>query len=159
MTVTASTTDPRVLSAARRWPMTGEARDRLVDEITQLRRDLALLDGGPVEDGLIRLPAARAERRLDTLAWVLDGAEVVDRESGADSGPTRAVIGRRVTMRDGGGQTDCYALVFPGDGDPRLGWISADAPLGAAILGAAAGDTVTVEAPLGRWATTIVAVE
>lgn len=143
-----------VREADRRWPMSREARDRLVDEIAQLRRDLAILEGDPIEDGLIRLPLARAERRLETLLVVRDGAVAVD-----ERGPAQAVIGRRVTLRDDGGETVRYALVFPGDGDPTLGWISADAPLGAAILGAAPGDTVTVEAPLGRWSATIIAVE
>ena len=71
----------------------------------------------------------------------------------------RAVIGRRVMIREQDGHAVTYALVFPGDGDPALGWISADAPLGAAILGHRAGDAVEVVAPAGRRTVTLVTID
>ena len=51
-----------------------------------------------------------------------------------------------------------YTIVFPGDGDPSRGWVSADSPLGSAVLGARAGESVHVAAPVGRWRVTVVAV-
>ena len=86
-------------------------------------------------------PAFKAARRLDVLSAVLDASEKVHE-------PDRAVIGRRVTLLEEGGDSVTYALVFPGDGDPLQGWISADSPLGAAVLGCTAGDRVEVIAPV-----------
>ena len=51
---------------ARLSPMTGEAWERLVDEIAQLRADLASLAGQGLEEGIVRLPLAQASRPLDT---------------------------------------------------------------------------------------------
>ena len=73
--------------------------------------------------------------------------------------PDRAVIGRRVTLLEEEGDSVTYALVFPGDGDPVQGWISADSPLGAAVLGCTPGDTVEVMAPAGPRVVTVLSVE
>jgi transcription elongation GreA/GreB family factor len=73
--------------------------------------------------------------------------------------PDRAVIGRRVTLLEEDGDSVTYGLVFPGDGDPIQGWISADSPLGAAVLGCAPGDRVEVDAPVGRRVVTVLSVE
>jgi transcription elongation factor GreA len=136
-----------------RWPMTAEAWRALVDELEQLRVDTRTLavaaDDG---DGLVDLRIAQAVRRRDQLADVLAAAAPVDdRES--------AVIGSRLTIVDDGGEPDTYTLVAPGQGDPSRGWVSADSPLGAAVLGARAGDSVEVDAPAGRRHVTIVRLE
>ena len=69
------------------------------------------------------------------------------------------IIGRRVTLLEEEGDSVTYALVFPGDGDPVQGWISADSPLGAAVLGCTPGDTVEVMAPAGPRVVTVLSVE
>lgn len=136
----------------RHWPMTREAQERLTDEVAELRRDAAMLAGGASDDDVIRLPAAQAARRLETLSAVLDWAQVVD-------DPGSAAIGRRATMLDQQGRTTTYSIVFPGDGDPTLGWVSADSPLGSAILGGRPGQTVRVDAPSGPWTATILSLD
>ena len=138
-------------AGVRRWPMTNEARTALLDEIAELRKDVATLAGSaPSDDGVVRLPLAHAARRLETLEDVLADAELVD--------DGRAVIGRRVELHDEDGESMSYTIVFPGDGDPSRGWVSADSPLGSAVLGARAGESVHVAAPVGRWRVTVVAV-
>jgi len=140
-------------SANRRWPMTGEAWLTLVDELGQLRIDLAALAGASARhESALHVPVFKAARRLDVLSGVLDASEKVHE-------PDRAVIGRRVTLLEEEGDSVTYALVFPGDGDPVQGWISADSPLGAAVLGCTPGDTVEVDAPVGRRAVTVLSVE
>lgn len=140
-------------SAAQRWPMTGEAWLTLVDELGRLRVDLAALAGaGPPNAGVVHLPVFKAARRLDALSAVLDASEKVHE-------PDRAVIGRRVTLLEEEGDSVTYALVFPGDGDPVQGWISADSPLGAAVMGCTPGDTVEVMAPGGPRVVTVLSVE
>ena len=128
----------RQAAANQGWPMTREAWLTLVDELGQLRTDLT----GP--------PEADAPDD-DVLSTVLDAAQEVDE-------PDRAVIGRRVTLLEEEGEPVTYALVFPGDGDPAEGWISADSPLGAALMGRAPGDRVEVMAPAGPRVITVLSV-
>ena len=140
-------------SANRRWPMTREAWSALADELGELRADVAVLSGKPApEDGIVHLPAFKAARRLELLSSVFHASEKVH-------DPDRAVIGRRVTLLEEDGDSTTYALVFPGDGDPGQGWISADSPLGTAVMGCGPGERVEVIAPAGRWLVTVLAVE
>lgn len=142
----------KTIAPARSWPLTREAWDRLVDEVAQLRESVAELAGQGLEEGIVRLPVAIASRRLETLHEVLERCELVDET------PCVA-IGRRATLRDGDGSLMSYEIVFPGDGDVEKGWVSADSPLGVALLGASAGDVVHVDAPAGRWSASVVSVD
>jgi len=138
-------------SPQQRWPMTGEAWLTLVDEVGRLRTDLAS-PAGDQADGAVDLGAFKAARRLEVLSAVLDTADRMQE-------PGAAVIGRRVTVLEAEGGSVTYTLVFPGDGNPAQGWISADSPLGSAILGCLPGDTVEVAAPAGRRVVTVLSVE
>jgi transcription elongation GreA/GreB family factor len=138
-------------SAEQRWPMTREAWFTLVDEVGRLRTDLAS-PAGDQAVGVVDLAVFKAERRLNVLSAVLDTAERIH-------GPSAAVIGRRVTVLEAEGESVTYTLAFPGDGDPAKGWISADSPLGSAVLGCLPGDNVEVAAPAGRRVVTVLSVE
>jgi transcription elongation GreA/GreB family factor len=131
--------------------MTAEAWSALLAEIDRLEADV-VLDRVAEDDGLIRLASADPARRRHALLAIRDEAEV-------DDAPGCAVIGRRVTVRDEDDTTETYAIVLPGDGDPANGWLSADSPLGTAVIGRRAGDTVVVRAPAGPREVRIVAVE
>jgi len=138
-------------SREQRWPMTREAWLTLVDELGRLRADVASL-AGELADGVVDLGVIKAARRLDVLSAVLDAAERIHESE-------RAVIGRRVTVLEPDGESVSYGLVFPGDGDPAQGCISADSPLGSAILGCVPGDRVEVTAPAGRRLVTVLSVK
>jgi transcription elongation GreA/GreB family factor len=133
------------------WPVTTKAWDVLAGTITQLREDLVSLAGQGLEEGIVRLPMAQTARRLETLERVRVQARVVDDASCA--------IGRRATLHDEDGQAMTCELVFPGEGDPSRGLISADSPLGAAIVGKRTGDIVEVDAPVGRWTATVISID
>lgn len=135
----------------RSWPMTGEAWLTLVNELGRLRADAFSL-AGELADGVIDLAVVKAARRLDVLSAVFDAAQRIHE-------PGIAVIGRRVTMREADGELVSYVLAFPGDGDPTQGWISADSPLGSAVLGCEPGDRVEVTAPAGKRFVTMLSVE
>ena len=137
-------------SREQRWPMTGEAWSTLVDELARLRAALPSL-AGERADGVVDLGVIKAARRLEVLSAVLDAAERHESE--------HAVIGRRVTVLEPEGESVTYTLVFPGDGDPAQGWISADSPFGSAVLGCVPGDRVEVVAPAGRRSVTVMSVE
>lgn len=142
----------RRIPELRAWPMTSDAQRRLIDEIADLRRAANAIGAPAPDDGVIQLPAVQAAQRLDVLSDVLERADIVEE-------PDTAAIGRRVTVRDQQGRTTTYSIVFPGGGDPSLGWVSADSPLGQALLGARPGDTVEVQAPSGSWTATVVSLE
>ena len=138
-------------SDQQRWPMTREAWLTLIDEVRRLRTDV-VSPAAELAHGVVDLAVVRAARRLDVLAVVLDAAEPIHE-------PARAVIGRRITVLEPEGESVIYTLVYPGDGDPAQGWISADSPLGAAVLGCRPGDSVEVTAPAGPRVVTVLAVE
>jgi hypothetical protein len=138
-------------SHKRRWPMTREAWLTLVDELGRLRTDV-VSPAAELAHGVVDLAVVKAARRLDVLSAVLEAAEQIHE-------PERAVIGRRITLLEADGESVVYTLVFPGDGDPAQGWISADSPLGSAILGCVPGGRVDVTAPAGRRLVTVVSVE
>jgi transcription elongation GreA/GreB family factor len=138
-------------SPQQRWPMTREAWLALVDELGRMRGD-ALSLAGELVDGVVDLAVTRTARRLDLLSAVLESADQIHE-------PARAVIGRRVTVLEAEGETATYALVFPGDGDPAQGWISADSPLGSAVLGCRPADRIEVRAPAGRRFVTVLSIE
>jgi len=135
-----------------RWWMTANAWSSLLAELDRVDRDVA---GDRLreeeDDGLVRLPSAEPVLRQRVLRDIRDAAAI-------DDTPGIAVIGRRVQVHDLDA-TDTYAIVLPGEGDPAQGWISADSPLGSALLGHAAGDVVTVVAPSGTRQVRLIAVE
>jgi transcription elongation GreA/GreB family factor len=142
----------QTIEKTRPWPLTSAARSKLIDDIARMREDLTSLTGQGLEEGIVRLPVALTERRLETLEEVLARAEIVD-------GIRCVAIGRRATLCEDGGDSMTYEIVLPGDGNPSKGCISADSPLGEAILGARPGDVVEVAAPAGRWSVTLVSID
>ena len=136
-----------IASAPRRWPMTSEAWSALLAELDLLDRQL---DSNGAES-VVGLRAVDPERRRRSLRALRDAAET---SSAAD----RVAIGRTVTIREADGTVETYAVTLPGDGDPLQGWISADAPLGIAVLGCRSGDAVEVDAPAGRRRIEVVAI-
>jgi len=150
------------LSVLAPIPMTAAAADALRREIDSLSREL---DGGRAPgDASIPTPIDRGRsiRTLARLRGLLDAAAIEDRTE-------IAVVGRRVTIHDesdegssgaGGNPVPMtFSLVLPGDGDPSLGWVSIESPLGAAVAGRRTGDRTRVVAPGGDWHAAIVAVE
>jgi len=61
--------------------------------------------------------------------------------------------GTRVIIEamDDSGDTRVLGIVGPLDTDPEGGWINYQAPLGAALLGRATGDTVTLPGEERSW--------
>lgn len=53
------------------------------------------------------------------------------------------------------GDTETYEIVGATESDPAAGKISAESPIGAALLGHKVGDTVTVKTPAGEASYTI----
>ena len=87
------------------------------------------------------------ERRIAILRDRLDHAEIVE---AGDAGVV--AVGSRVVVADEAGERIEVELSALGG----AGTVSPSSPLGAALLGKRAGDTVDVQAPRGAWRATIV---
>jgi transcription elongation factor GreA len=91
------------------------------------------------------------EARIRTMRSRLDNAEVVDESTIAVG---EIGVGSLVEIEDGEGQR--MEVVISSVREP--GSISPDSPLGRAVLGRSAGESVEVEAPRGRWMVRILSV-
>lgn len=87
---------------------------------------------------------ASLEGHIAELEAILRTAEVIEEPSGADC----AQLGSRVSVVDDIGQAD-YQLVDSLEANPTAGRISVRSPVGQALLGARAGQTVTAITPEG----------
>ena len=89
------------------------------------------------------------EARIRTLKHRLDNATIVEEATGEEVG-----IGSVVEILDESGESMTVEVSAVGGG----GTVSPTSPLGAALLGRKAGDTVEVQAPRGSWRAKIRAV-
>ena len=93
----------------------------------------------------------KMEARIRQLEDMLRNAEVGE-------APTGEAIsaGSVVTVRDSDGDEDTFLVGSREDRVPNLNVVSANSPLGKALLGHKAGDTVEYQAPAGRFSVTVV---
>jgi transcription elongation GreA/GreB family factor len=146
---------------ARGIPMTVDVLRRLEAEAERLLSHLPRLQAVAREHGVSGDPEAPtvlaagdlhlAARRLETLRQVIADGYVVEPDG-------RAIVGSRVTVRHADGEEESYELVAPGEAEVRLGRISPDSPLGAALLGRRAGEVATMHTPAGPLEFTVVEV-
>ena len=90
------------------------------------------------------------ERRITILRERLRNAHVIDEEAAAASGVVS--VGSKVELEDERGERLHVEI-------SSVGGVSPESPLGRALLGAAVGDTVEVEAPRGAWHARVIAIE
>ena len=96
---------------------------------------------------------SHVEGRIAEIRAALRDAVII--EEGAPDGVAR--LGARVNVRDAHGEMT-YSIVGPTEVDPAAGRISAQSPIGSALIGARAGDKVTVSAPAGEMTLEVVSV-
>lgn len=100
---------------------------------------------------------AEVESRINTIINMLKYARVID-----DSEITNDVVGlgTTVVIREVGEDEDeTYSIVTTTEADPEVNKISQDSPVGKALIGHQAGDTVTVETPVGKIDFEIISVD
>lgn len=150
--------------------ITPDGLARLTDELDRLKttgrheaterlRETIATDADPTantdylaareEQALLEAKIARLEQRLAA-------AQVAE----ADAGNGIVDVGERVRLRDleTGGRFE-YQLVGSLEADPEAGRISAESPLGRALLGRRKGEIALVEAPKGKLQFKILAIE
>lgn len=90
---------------------------------------------------------AEIEARIVTLEKMLRNAEVIDEEE-INTGIIN--IGNKVKLYDEEFEEEIeYNVVGSAEADPSMGKISNESPIGMALLGHKAGDTIEVDAPDG----------
>ncbi len=87
------------------------------------------------------------EGRIAELEDTLARATIIDEEAARASDTIQ--LGSTVVLENGDGQEHTYQIVGTVEADPAAGKISRESPVGAALLGKRAGDTVEVHAPAG----------
>jgi transcription elongation factor GreA len=99
---------------------------------------------------------ALLETRISRLEQRLDAARVVE----PDAANGVVDLGERVRLRDlDSGARFAFELVGTAEADPAAGRISAESPLGRALVGRRKGEVTLVDAPKGRRRLKIVAIE
>lgn len=103
---------------------------------------------------------AIVEARIAKLEQTLKNAVIVEDEAAAKVDENIIRLGSHIAVLDVElGKKLEYDVVSSIEADPMHGKISDDSPLGAAVLGRQAGDTVEVEAPIGVLKYEILSVE
>ena len=87
------------------------------------------------------------EGRIAELEDTLARATIIDEEAARASDTIQ--LGSTVVLENGDGQEHTYQIVGTVEADPAAGKISRESPVGAALLGKRAGDTVEVQVPAG----------
>ncbi len=105
-------------------------------EYAAAKQDLSFIDG-----------------RIAELEEILHGAKVVTNHT-----KSHVDVGSKVTLHING-KKDVYSLVGEWEADPMNKKISHSSPLGKALLGKKAGETVEVEAPAGKIVYKILSIE
>ena len=97
--------------------------------------------------------------KIAELKVLIENAEIVDK-SEIDAPKDTVTLGSRVKVLDVEfEEEDSYEIVGSQEANPKQGRISDDSPVGRALHGHRAGDTVTVAAPAGEIKLQILAVE
>ena len=94
------------------------------------------------------------EGRIASIEATLRTAQVIEVRVDED----RATLGSTVAVEDSDGLPATYTIVGSTEADPATGRISNVSPVGKALMGARAGDEVTVAAPRGSVRYRVVAI-
>ncbi|MEP0804430.1 MAG: transcription elongation factor GreA [Chloroflexota bacterium] len=92
---------------------------------------------------------AFVEGRIQELEALLASAKIIE-----DNGKKKSDVvqlGSKVTIKEGNYEAETFTIVGAAEANPREGKISNESPIGKAILGHKAGETVKVETPGGTY--------
>ena len=132
----------------------GPARDELAK---RLRSAIQMGDLSENADyAAAKEQQAFLEGRIQELTRVLRDVEIID-ENRANSGVVE--IGSTVTIQEGREPEETFFIVGPQEADSRNGRISYDSPIGEALLGKHAGESINVITPGGEIKIKILAIK
>ena len=112
---------------------------------------------GDIEDNPELEQAKEEVARLNERIWELEEmigrAQIIEDKNSGVVEP-----GSTIEVEDEEGERTVYQLVGAVEADPSTGRISVESPVGRALVGKRAGDSVTVEVPAGTVELTVRAV-
>jgi transcription elongation factor GreA len=126
-------------------------RPSLVAEVASARSQGDLSENFAYHDA--RQHLGMLDGRIQTIENTLKRAEVVEGTGSANT----IRIGSKVVVSDEFGEST-YEVVGPTEGDMKRGLLSVASPLGGALVGRRAADTVTFKTPAGEARATVVRV-
>ncbi len=129
----------------------GEGRSRIIEEIATARAHGDLSENA--EYHAARDQQGLQEARIRQLRQMLDNATIIET---ADDGVVKP--GMIVTIRHGGDAPETYLLGLREEKGGDYPILTPDSPLGQALVGHCAGDTVTANVPAGELAVEVVEV-
>ena len=149
--------------------LTLEGKKKLEEELKYLvtvrRKEVAAAIQSAKEEGDIsensaydeaKLTQAFLEGRIQTIEAQLREAVIIERNGSSDT----VDVGSRVTLvEEGFDGEETYHIVGSAEADPLNGKISNESPIGRALLGAKAGQTVRAETPNGAVAFKVVKID
>ena len=100
---------------------------------------------------------AFVEGRIQELDVILATARLIEENEKGKQGLVQ--VGSTVTIEEDGAKAETYTIVGAAEANPREGKISNESPIGKAVIGHKAGETLQVEAPGGHFKVKIVKVK
>ena len=121
-------------------------RPQAIEEVSKAAADKDFRENAPLDAAKERL--SHLEGKIIELQEILKQAEIID---GSAKYTNKADIGDCIFLMDLGNEEELkYTLVSTREFDPAKGKISGSSPLGKAILGKCAGDSIEVMVPAGK---------
>ncbi len=119
-------------------------RKRVADRIREAKQYGEIGENSEYEDA--KAEQSQIEGRIETLQYVLQNATIVEKPE-YDG---RVAVGSRVRLRDAAsGEEVEYDIVGALEADPAEQRISNQSPLGEALIGHSAGESIEVQTPAG----------
>ena len=150
--------------------LTKEGFQKLQDELDYLRtvkrQEIAerlheAMEGGELienaEYEAAKNEQAFVEGRIQELDVILATARLIDENDKSKEGLIQ--VGSTVVIEEDGDAAETFTIVGVAEANPREGKISNESPIGKAVLGHKAGETLLVEAPGGHFKVKIVKVK
>ncbi len=145
----------------KQYQITAEGRGELEKEVEELKasrgaiaekianaRELGDLSENADYDAA-RDEQGQAETRIAEIEDILLNAEIIKPKKGSS-----VAVGSRIELKVNGKKVS-YQLVGPVEADPANGKISDQSPIGKALLGKKAGESVEITTPKGKTKYTI----
>jgi transcription elongation factor GreA len=98
------------------------------------------------------------EGRIQELEQVLRDAQIVT-NNGAGARNDQVGVGCTVTVQEPGEAPEVYLIVGAKEADPRARKISNESPIGRALIGKRAGDTIKADTPGGTLVLKVIKIE
>jgi transcription elongation factor GreA len=96
------------------------------------------------------------EGKIQEYEEILAGAKIIEKQNAKDG---VVDVGVWITIKEDAYPEERYQMVGAREANPREGRISNESPMGSALMGHKAGDTVTVKTPNGEMKIKILKVE